>query len=189
MSTKLAVNWVFNAYDYRTKRSLHKICRWKQLLIHWTFCPGIVGFPFVKFENVKKQFVFQEQPEQLCTCLTLYGTFLCCSLHSNGVQVFYGGREHKTTILLSFWAWKMSERAKRSSFGQVAYILQIKRNPPTINEVGNAPITSNLGWLPRTAQQRQFLWISFMTHSYGRKECTILLCWVITALTLYWKSL
>ena len=102
MSTKLAVNWVFNAYDYRTKRSLHKICRWRQLLIHWTFCPGIVGFPFVKFENVKKQFVFQEQPEQLCTCLTLFGTFLCCSLHSNGVQVFYGGRELKTTNFAFF---------------------------------------------------------------------------------------
>ena len=58
--------------------------------------------------NVKKQLVLW--PQQLCTCITLFSTFLWSPLHDYDVKpanaTFYGGRGHTTTdVPFSIWTW------------------------------------------------------------------------------------
>ena len=48
--------------------------------------------------------------QQLCTCITLFSTFLWHPLHFHDATLpnatFYGGREHKTrSFSFSFWTW------------------------------------------------------------------------------------
>ena len=47
---------------------------------------------------------FRLAKQQFCTCITLFCTFLCrrCTPKAKVVFTFYGGREHKTTILFFF---------------------------------------------------------------------------------------
>ena len=60
-------------------------------------------------ENVKKQLVLWAK-QLLCTCITLFSTFLWRSLHDYDVKppnaTFYGGRGHATTNFpCSIWTW------------------------------------------------------------------------------------
>ena len=59
--------------------------------------------------NVKKQLVLWAK-QLLCTCITLFSTFLRRPLHEYDVKppsaTFYGGRGHTTTIFpFSIWTW------------------------------------------------------------------------------------
>ena len=62
-------------------------------------------------DNVKKKKILWAK-QQLCTCITLFSTFLWRLLHAHDYDVkpanvtFYGGRKHTTTNFpFSFWNW------------------------------------------------------------------------------------
>ena len=66
-------------------------------------------------ENAKKQLVLWAKQRRLCTCITLFSTFLRSSLHDYDVKLpdatYHGGREHTRTnsrSFFSFWTWIQS---------------------------------------------------------------------------------
>ena len=73
--------------------------------------------------------------QQLCTCITLFSTFLWRQPHDYDVKppyaTFYGGREHTTTnFLFSFSTWIIIQiyNSNNSTPGKMAgYICQIER--------------------------------------------------------------
>ena len=78
--------------------------------------------------NVKKQLVLWAK-QQLCTCITLFSTFLWRPLHDYDVKppnaTFYGGRGHTTTKFpFSIWTWI---KLKNLTPGKVVYIWGIER--------------------------------------------------------------
>ena len=61
-------------------------------------------------KNIKKNNGFLLAKQQLCTCITLFCTFLCPFLHDYNVNMpnfaFYGGRKQATTkFYFSFYTW------------------------------------------------------------------------------------
>ena len=67
----------------------------------------------------------------LCTCITLFSTFLWRPLHDYDVKntnaTFYGGPGHATTHNFSLLYLNMDKALNNSSSGKVAYIWRIER--------------------------------------------------------------
>ena len=78
-------------------------------------------------DSVKKQLVLWAK-QLLCTCITLFSTFLWRPLHDYDVKppnaTFYGGRETSQCDVLYF---NMDKVLKNSTLGKVTYIWQIER--------------------------------------------------------------
>ena len=99
----------------------------------------------------------------ICTCISCFGTLLCCLLHVSDVQLpsnvtFDWGREHTTTHFSFLFGPGNSHKE-----------LHLWRNPPTVSEVRNALITSNHGvTMDRTARRPHRL---MKTGSSRPKRC------------------
>ena len=82
--------------------------------------------------NVKKQLVLWAK-QLLCTCITLFSTFLWRPLHDYDVKppnaTFYGGRGHTTTNFpFSIWTWIKPLR------------IQLQEKSPTFDELSGFQI-------------------------------------------------
>ena len=72
--------------------------------------------------------------QQLCTCITLFCTFLCrrCTARTwNCLMTFFWGREHKTTTFY-FLAWTLMQSIR----------IQLQKRLPTFDEMNEAGISA-----------------------------------------------
>ena len=88
-------------------------------------------------KDLKQRLVFWAK-QLLCTCITLFSTFLWRPLQDYDVKppngTFCGGRGHTTTNF-SFSNWTCIKALKNSTPGKVAYIWRIERVPNRRDEV------------------------------------------------------
>ena len=97
--------------EHVTQRLLHK--RWRYMIIGSLSNDDGDGN-----ENGKKAIGFTLAKKQLCTCITLFCTFLCRDF------TLCGRREHKTTTLFFFF-WSLIQ----------SFRVQLQKKSPTFDEL------------------------------------------------------